>query len=258
LRRALLFDLDETLIVEEPAAVAAFRATAEHAGGLHELDVETLALAARAHARVLWHASPTHPYCARIGISSWEGLWCRFEGDEAPLRRLRQWAPAYRRESWRLALADQDIEDLSLATTLGERFGEERRERHEVFPDAAGVLAALRDRYALGVLTNGVSCLQREKLVASGLAGSFDAVVVSAEFGAGKPDPGIFRHALSLLGCEPSQSTMIGDNLVRDVDGALGAGLGAVWLDRDGAMPPADRPGVPAIATLSELPHVLS
>ena len=102
--RMLLFDLDETLVVEEPAAVAAFEATAQVAATHHDVDVPALAVAARSRARELWRAAPTHPYCLRIGISSWEGLWCRFEADNADARRLRDWSPTYRREAWRLQL----------------------------------------------------------------------------------------------------------------------------------------------------------
>jgi hypothetical protein len=48
-RGALLFDLDETLMVEEPAAVEAFAATALVAAACHDVDVEALAVAARSH-----------------------------------------------------------------------------------------------------------------------------------------------------------------------------------------------------------------
>jgi putative hydrolase of the HAD superfamily len=54
MKRALLFDLDDTLVVEEPAAVAAFHATARVAGTGHRLDTERLALVARKRARELW------------------------------------------------------------------------------------------------------------------------------------------------------------------------------------------------------------
>ncbi len=84
MKRALLFDLDDTLVVEEPAAAAAFLATAEVAVARHRVQADRLALAARERARELWYATPAHPYCLRVGISSWEGLWCRFEG-EAPM-----------------------------------------------------------------------------------------------------------------------------------------------------------------------------
>ena len=173
---ALLFDLDETLMVEEPAAVAAFRATAQSAASRLGLDAEALALAARACARDLWRDAPTHAYCRRVGISSWEGLWCRYEGDGVEIRALREWSSTYRRESWRLALAQQDAGDAELAEELGERFLLERRARHEVFADAAAALREVGAAHVLAVVTNGASCLQREKLHASGLGGYFDAV----------------------------------------------------------------------------------
>jgi putative hydrolase of the HAD superfamily len=247
---ALLFDLDDTLIVEEAAAVAAFEATARAAEGLHEVDVARLAVEARARARELWRAAPTHPYCRRVGISSWEGLWCRFEGDD--LGALRRWAPEYRREAWRRALADQGVDDVALAEALGERFGVERRARHDVFADVPAALAAAG--VPLALVTNGASCLQREKFAASGLADHFDAVVVSGDLGVGKPDASVFRHALSLLGAPAGSAVMVGDSLDRDVEGARAAGLRAVWLNRTGQPQPD---GVTAISTLAELAALL-
>jgi putative hydrolase of the HAD superfamily len=243
---ALLFDLDDTLVLEEPAAVAAFEATAAAVPGL---DAARLAVAARSHARTLWYAAPTHPYCRAIGISSWEGLWCRFEGESESLAALRDWAPSYRREAWALALADQEIDDPALATELGERFAAERRARHHTFEDVPAALDALSGR-PMALVTNGASCLQREKLAASGLEARFDAVVVSGDLGIGKPDAAVFRHALELLGA--SHGVMVGDSLDRDIDGALAAGLDAVWINRFGQPGPC-RDGVREIATLAEL-----
>jgi putative hydrolase of the HAD superfamily len=251
--QTLLFDLDETLIVEEPAAVAAFRATAALAGRHHDLDAAALAAAARVRARELWRAAPTHPYCARVGISSWEGLWGRFEGDEPSVAALRAWSATYRRESWRRALADANVDDDELAELLGETFGVERRRRHETFPDAVPALAAAARSGRLGLITNGASCLQREKLDASGLGGYFDAVVVSGDLGVGKPDAAVFHRAMTLLDADPRRTTMVGDNLVNDVDGATAAGLRAVWLNRLRRPGPEDRPDVIEITGLDGL-----
>jgi putative hydrolase of the HAD superfamily len=255
MNHALLFDLDETLMVEEPAAVAAFDATARFAATEHDLDPAELARAARACARDLWYDAPTHPYCLRVGISSWEGLWCRFEDDEPAVSELRAWAPTYRREAWRRALLEQGVNDAELAEELGTRFGTERRARHEPFGEAVAALAELRDSYPLALVTNGAACLQREKLAASGLANFFPTVVVSADIGVGKPNAAIFRHALSQLGAE--QAVMVGDSLSRDIDGAIAAGLQAVWVNRSGRAHPPDRPDVPEIATLRDLPRTL-
>jgi phosphoglycolate phosphatase-like HAD superfamily hydrolase len=90
-------------------------------------------------------------------------------------------------EAWRLALADQGIDDASLARDLGDRFITERRARYEVFDDVVSALSELRESYKLAIVTNGASCLQRDKLAASGLSDYFDALVVSADLGVAKP-----------------------------------------------------------------------
>jgi putative hydrolase of the HAD superfamily len=224
---ALLLDLDETLVVEEPAAAAAFLSTAWIAAARYGLDASELAAGARRRARELWRSAPTFEYCRRIGVSSWEGMWCKWEGDEDDVRRLRAWAPTYRRETWKLALADQDVVDARLAEELAERFGTERRRRHEAFADAQPALEELRRSHPVAVVTNGPSCLQREKLEASGLAGYFEAIVVSGEVGAGKPDAAIFGHALTRLGISGDRAVMVGDSLARDVEGATQPGSAA-------------------------------
>ena len=116
--RALLLDLDDTIIVEEPAAVAAFAATARVAAERHPLDPAALALDARARAREVWRAAPHHAFCRRIGISSWEGLFCRYEGEGDELRALRSWAPGYRREAWRRDVDGRPLVDILLVPNV--------------------------------------------------------------------------------------------------------------------------------------------
>lgn len=258
MKPALLFDLDDTLMIEEAAATASFDATAQLAAAPHDIDPKVLALDARSQARELWYAAPTHAYCMRIGISSWEGLWCRFEGEAPDVRLLREWSPTYRRETWRLALTNQEIDDLPLAEELAEQFGVERRARHEVFADAFEALDQLSKSHSLGLVTNGAACLQREKLAASGLSDSFKAVVVSADLGVAKPDASVFKHVLRQLGANNDYSVMVGDSISKDVDGALAAGLGAVWINRRGCPPPPNRTDLREVSTLSDLPQALS
>lgn len=255
---ALLFDLDETLMIEEPAAVAAFAATAQLAATCYEIDPEMLALGARSRARELWYAAPTHEYCMRVGISSWEGLWCRFEGDATEVRALREWSPTYRHDAWRLALGEQGVDDAQLADDLAERYGTERRARHQVFDDVSGVLSQLKESHSLALVTNGAGCLQREKLAASGLSDYFEVVVVSADLGVAKPHPSVFNQALSKLDTDSDHAVMVGDSIAKDMDGALAAGLGAIWLNRDSHTVPPNRSNFVEITTLSDLPDVLN
>lgn len=258
MNQALLFDLDETLMVEAPAASASFAAAAEFAETVCEVDTRRLAVDARAHAKELWYAAPTIEYYLRVGISSWEGLWCRFGADRPESLSLREWAPEYRRETWSLALFNQDIRDPDLATELAHRFVVERRLRHELFEDVAETLAGLRRDNPMAVVTNGAACLQREKLAASGLADYFDAVVVSEDLGVAKPEAAVFEYALSLIDADPDQTVMIGDSLNKDVEGALAAGIQAIWLNRSQGDPPGGRQDLIQISSLKDLPDALS
>ena len=88
-----------------------------------------------------------------------------------------------------------------------------------------------------------------------------DAVVVEGEFGIGKPEPAVFRHALAAVGRQPHEAWMVGDDLAKDIAGGDAAGLHTVWVDsRHEGLPeaPAAHPHriVHAIAEL--LPAVTS
>src|SRR5438094_8439902 len=167
---AILFDLDDTLMVDEAAVEAALLATCVELQTRYGLDPQGLALTVRHCARELWRAAPTLTYCRAIGISSAEGLWAHFRGDDPYLRFLRAWAPTYRRETWGGALAEYDIHDVRLTAQLAESFPSQRRARHWVFPEAKAALQELRQHYRLALITNGAPDLQREKLHGAGLA----------------------------------------------------------------------------------------
>jgi HAD superfamily hydrolase (TIGR01549 family) len=107
----------------------------------------------------------------------------------------------------------------------------------------------------LGVITNGPpGAHQRAKLEVAGLTPFFgEAVFISSEVGAAKPDPRIFEHALRSLGARPEETIFVGDNLHADALGAAGAGITAFWLNREGAAVDLP-PNVQMIRRLSELP----
>jgi putative hydrolase of the HAD superfamily len=232
--RSILFDLDDTLAIEGASTDAAFLATCAHAHERHGIDPEALHQAVRYHARELWRASATITYCRAIGISSWEGLWARFLGNDPHLKRLRTWAPTYRRETWFRALADYGVSDLPFAEQLSTIFLSERRVRHILFSDFENNLASLRKIYQLGIVTNGAPDLQREKIQGTNLARSFDVILISGEVGIGKPDSRIFRLTLDALAASPSETVMVGDSLPRDILGAQQVGLKGIWLNRSG------------------------
>jgi len=91
--KALVFDLDDTLVVEEASAEAALLQTCEIARLRHGIEPRELYASIRQACRRLWRQAPVRAYCIDIGVSSWEALWARFEGDDENLRILSDWAP---------------------------------------------------------------------------------------------------------------------------------------------------------------------
>jgi putative hydrolase of the HAD superfamily len=181
----------------------------------------------------LWYdASPAREYCVRVSVSHWEGLWARYEGDDPDLKILRDWAPVYREQSWSQALAAFGIDDPAFAAQLGEEFPRQRRQRHHVYPEVESVLQSLGKTYRLGLITNGLPCLQREKIVGSGLGHYFDATVISGDVGRAKPDPMIFQVLLDQLEVRPNQALMVGNSVSSDIGGAQNIGMKAILIDR--------------------------
>ncbi|WP_181685092.1 HAD family hydrolase [Halorhabdus salina] len=106
---------------------------------------------------------------------------------------------------------------------------------HSRVSDAAHEsLAALAEDNALGVLTDGVGEFQRAKLEHHDLLGYFEAVIVSYEVGAHKPDSAIFERAREAI--DADQYVMVGDSDA-DVEGARAAGFTPVRVERGEDVP---------------------
>jgi putative hydrolase of the HAD superfamily len=139
------------------------------------------------------------------------------------------------REAWRRTLHDCGSDDASIVEFTYERSAWLDRTTRRLYPDAAALLAyADAIDLKLALVTNGPSGLQRDRLRSLWLEDMFKAVIVSAEVGMAKPDAGPFQLALEKLGVETGEAWYIGDSLDTDIAGALGAGLTAVWLNRNG------------------------
>jgi putative hydrolase of the HAD superfamily len=255
---AVLFDLDDTLVIDERTSHDAFLAVGTLASESHGVDPLALRDAVRRLAREMWTAHPLWEWIDRIGISSREALWGRFEGSSPELAELRAWVPGYRLAVWSGALAEQGVTDEALALHLADAFWHERRARYPLFGDTLRCVDRLRSegRVRLGLVTNGLACLQREKLAGSGLGSYFEAVVVAGDVGIGKPDPLPFHAALDALATEPGRAIMIGNRLERDVAGARAAGVRAVWIDRDGTPAEGAHPDL-RICSLDELAQLV-
>jgi putative hydrolase of the HAD superfamily len=139
------------------------------------------------------------------------------------------------------------------------RLRDQQLERARFVEDAVELLRELRGSgVRTALLTNGPSWMQRRKVDLLGLEDELDAIGISEELGAAKPDPAAFAATLELIDCPAEETVMVGDHLDWDVRGALDAGMrGAVWIagDDDGREPPA---GALRVTRLGEVPAALA
>jgi HAD superfamily hydrolase (TIGR01509 family)/HAD superfamily hydrolase (TIGR01549 family) len=108
-----------------------------------------------------------------------------------------------------------------------------RQDRFDrLFTDAVPALERLRGLgMPMGVVSNFARRLESQ-LGTWGVRGYFDFVIVSSVVGIAKPDPRIFELAVAEAGHPPHRLLYVGDHVGDDIEGARGAGLDAVLIDR--------------------------
>lgn len=146
------------------------------------------------------------------------------------------------------------------------------RERNTVFgrlsvimPGVHDVLPKLKQKYKLGIITNGYSSVQRDKISTIGIGSYFDDIIVSEEAGFGKPDSRIFQLSCSNLKVGPKEMVYVGDHYTNDIAGAAKAGIRPIWLLgmppelllKDEAYQDYVKHGGLVIKSLKELPGLL-
>ena len=123
----------------------------------------------------------------------------------------------------------------------------------EPYPDAIPALRSLRERGLRLVIASNWDCSLPAWLGPVGLIELVDGVVTSAEVGAAKPDPAVFRRALEMIGSPPEEALHVGNSLANDVEGARAAGIRAVLVVRAGEPPP----DVETVRSLEEVPSLI-
>ncbi len=231
--KAVFFDLDDTLLWDQKSIKDAFEATCKVAKERYGLNPEEFEEAVREAARTLYASYETYPFTQMIGINPFEGLWGDFLDDQEDFKKMKEIVPMYRKDAWTTGLKSMGVDDPDFGYELAERFPQERRKVPFVYEETFNTLDKLKGKYQLLLLTNGSPDLQKTKLeITPELVPYFDQIVISGDFGRGKPDPSIFEHALSLMNLSKEEVIMVGDNLMTDVLGANRAGIKTVWVNR--------------------------
>ncbi|MBA1198347.1 HAD-IA family hydrolase [Pseudomonas plecoglossicida] len=168
---------------------------------------------------------------------------------------LKHRISALRRRVLNHALRDVGYSDQQAQQLANEGFEVFLHARHqvEVFPEVQPVLEILRQRYTLGVVTNGNADVAR-----IGLADYFKFALCAEDLGIGKPDPAPFLEALKRGDAPAEAAVHVGDHPGDDIAGAQRAGLRAVWFNPQGKAWAGDKAPDAQIQRLSQLPEVLA
>jgi len=231
--KAIFFDLDDTLLWDQKSIKEAFVGTCKAAEERYGVDPQQLEEAVREAATKLYSSYETYDFTKMIGINPFEGLWGNFLDDHDDFRKMKEIVPTYRKDAWTMGLKGVGVDDEDFGYELAELFPKERKKVPFVYEETFSILDSLKENFQLLLLTNGSPDLQHTKLgITSELVPYFAQIVISGDYGKGKPDPGIFEHALSLMSIGKEEVLMVGDNLMTDILGANTAGIKSVWINR--------------------------
>lgn len=127
------------------------------------------------------------------------------------------------------------------------------RNQVDLYDDVLPGLERLRTRFRLFTASNGNADLSR-----IGLAHYFERTIAARQVGVLKPDPAIFHKVIEGTDLDPNEVVYVGDDPELDVGGARGAGMQAIWINREGAPWPAGmEPPEHVVKSLHELASLL-
>lgn len=135
-------------------------------------------------------------------------------------------------DEWRVFLWTNALTD-QYKWAAKEIYAEWIRLRYECLAPGSGVISMLkklRSKYSVGLITNGTTASQWEKIDQLKLRSYFDCILVSGDLPWEKPDKNIFYRACELMSVNPSDCIMVGDKMETDIIGAKAAGVLATVL----------------------------
>jgi putative hydrolase of the HAD superfamily len=122
-------------------------------------------------------------------------------------------------------------------------------ENWSLYPDVMPCLEELENQ-RLGIISNGDSKQQREKLQKINIAARFPVVMISGDIGCAKPAAGIFHMVCKMAQEKPEECIYVGDDFETDAIGSRQVGMVGIWLNRGDSDHPDE---APMIKTLGEL-----
>ena len=173
------------------------------------------------------HGLPTDEETIRTYQELNEALWRALERGETTQPKLKV-------ERFHQLLAVLNRTDLD-PELLSAEYAAGLGNHPDLLPGAEEFIRALHGKMKIALVSNGVSAIQRSRLAKSPLTPLYDAIVISEEVGAAKPDPKLLYVAMEQMGCtDKSQAIMMGDSVGADIGAANNAGVDSIFFSLKG------------------------
>ena len=180
MKKAIFFDLDDTLLWDNKSVSTAFHKTCVYAATQVNVDPSALEQAVRSEASTLYDTYETRAFTKMIGINPFEGLWGTFDDPSEDFQKMKAIIPEYQRLAWTKGLKKLGINNEELGRELAEYFPRMRKESPFVYEETYEVLDQLKGKYSLLLMTNGSPSLQNTKLeITPEIAPYFDHILIS-------------------------------------------------------------------------------
>ncbi|MFB3389254.1 YjjG family noncanonical pyrimidine nucleotidase [Flavobacterium sp. LAR06] len=163
-----------------------------------------------------------------------QACWKLYQNDQITHVELRYNRLKFSFDALNMEISDEDI------NTIAQDYIEFLTDNNHLFDGAIEVLDYLKPKYKLHIITNGFANVQEKKINNALLSEYFDTITNSELAGVKKPNSIIFDYAVNSAKASKENSIMIGDCLDADVNGALKAGLDAIFFNEKKIEAPKD------------------
>jgi YjjG family noncanonical pyrimidine nucleotidase len=154
-----------------------------------------------------------------------QACWKLYQYDKITHAELRYTRLKHSFDALQYTISDAEIDQIA------EDYIRLLPENNNLFEGTFEILDYLSKNYTLHIITNGFADVQYKKISNSKISSYFQTITNSEMAGVKKPNPIIFEYALDLAKAKKENSIMIGDCLEADVQGALDAGLEAIFFN---------------------------
>jgi len=147
-----------------------------------------------------------------------------------------------RMRRFKKVLRELGCDDEVKLTGMAKAYGQGRSQGAVLFPGVIETLEYLKNKFRLGVITEGAVSTQMTQLDNLSLKKFFSTIVISGATPYHKPAQALYEFAVKKIQFPAKRIVMVGDRIDWDIKPAKAVGMKTIWLSsrKDVVVPPVD------------------